>query len=203
VTRVDTVIFDIGGVLVEWDPRRVYRTIFADEDAVERFLATVCTPEWNARMDAGTSFADAVEELTRDHPEHEAAIRAYHERWAEMLGGTIAGSVEILRELSDRRVPCYALSNWSAETFPIARERYADVLSRFDGILISADVGAVKPDPRVFEAFVERFGVEPSRSLFVDDAFANVEAARRAGFRAVRFITPEALRDELEDAGLL
>ena len=196
------VVFDLGGVLIDWDPRYLYRKLLADEAAVEEFLATVCTPEWNAEQDRGRPFAEGVAELVERHPVHAAAITAYHERWTEMLGGDIAGTVELLDELRDTGVPLYALTNWSAETFGIARERY-QFLEWFDGVLVSGEERMIKPDPAIFRLLLDRFGLDPGAAFYVDDSPANVAAAGELGFDAVRFTGPEQLRRDLEARGLL
>lgn len=195
-------VFDLGGVLIDWDPRYLYRKLLADEAAVEEFLATVCTPEWNAEQDRGRPFAEGVAELVERHPVHAAAITAYHERWTEMLGGDIAGTVELLDELRDTGVPLYALTNWSAETFGIARERYR-FLEWFDGVLVSGEERMIKPDPAIFRLLLDRFGLDPGAAFYVDDSPANVAAAGELGFDAVRFTGPEQLRRDLEARGLL
>ena len=196
------VVFDLGGVLIDWDPRYLYRTLFADTASMERFLAEVTTQEWNAAQDAGRPWAEAVEVLAGRFPDQRSLIEAYRLRWAETLGGAIDGTVEVLSDLRDRGVRLLALSNWSAETFPVARDRYP-FLAWFEGIVISGEVGVAKPDARVFEALIERYGVAPSRTVFVDDSEANVVAAEALGFIGVRFVDPGALRADLERVGLL
>jgi 2-haloacid dehalogenase len=196
------VVFDLGGVLIDWDPRYLYRKLLADEAAVEEFLATVCTPEWNAEQDRGRPFAEGVAELVERYPAHAAAITAYHERWPEMLGGDISGTVELLAELRAAGVPLYALTNWSAETFAIARERF-QFLDWFDGVLVSGEERMIKPDPAIFQLMVERFGLDPGSTFYVDDSAANVEAAGRLGFDAVRFTSPGQLRRDLAARRLL
>lgn len=199
---VDAVLFDLGGVLVDWNPRHLYRSLFAgDEAAMERFLATVCTPAWNLEQDRGRPLQEATALLQTAHPEQAELIAAYYGRWPEMLAGAIAGSVALLEELAAAGVPVYALTNWSAETFPHARPRFP-FLRRFRGIVVSGEEGLVKPDPRLYLLAAARFGLDPSRTLFVDDAPHNVVGAERAGFRAVRFTTPEALRRDLQAVGL-
>jgi 2-haloacid dehalogenase len=193
---VEAVVFDLGGVLIDWDPRYLYRKLLADEAAVEEFLATVCTPAWNAEQDRGRPFAEGVAELVARHPDQAAAIAAYHERWAEMLGGEIPGTVELLAELRAAGMPTYALTNWSAETFGVARERFA-FLDWFCGVLVSGEERLIKPDPRFFRLLADRFGVAPETSFYVDDSEANVAAARRLGFDAVPFTGPEQLRRDL------
>jgi 2-haloacid dehalogenase len=193
---VKAAVFDLGGVLIDWDPRYLYRKLLGEEAAVEEFLATVCTPEWNAEQDRGRPFAEGVAELVERHPAQAAAIAAYHQRWSEMLGGEIPGSVEVLAELRAAGMPLYALTNWSAETFVVARERF-QLLDWFDGVLVSGEERMIKPDPRFFRLLVERFGLTPEATFYVDDSEANVEAARRLGFDAVRFTDPERLRRDL------
>jgi 2-haloacid dehalogenase len=193
---VKAVVFDLGGVLIDWDPRYLFRKLLADEAAVEEFLATVCTPEWNAEQDRGRPFAEGVAELVERHPAHAAAIAAYAERWEEMLGGVIPGTVELLAELRAAGMPLYALTNWSAETFGVARERF-ELLAWFDGVVVSGEERLIKPDPRFFRLLLERFGLAPESTFYVDDSEANVEAARRLGLDAVRFSDPRQLRREL------
>jgi 2-haloacid dehalogenase len=202
LVAVKAVVFDLGGVLIDWDPRYLYRKLLADEAAVEEFLASVCTPEWNAEQDRGRPFAEGVAELVERHPVHAAAIAAYHERWPEMLGGDIPGTVELLAELRAAGVPLFALTNWSAETFVFARERF-EFLGWFDGVVVSGEERLVKPDPRLFRRLLDRFGLAPEATVFVDDSPANVTAARRLGMDAVRFTDPEGLRRDLIGRGLL
>jgi 2-haloacid dehalogenase len=196
------VVFDLGGVLIDWDPRYLYRKLLDDEAAVEEFLATVCTPAWNAEQDRGRPFAEGVAELVERHPVHAAAITAYHERWPEMLGGAVGGTVEVLAELRAAGVPVYALTNWSAETFGIARERF-EFLEWFDGVLVSGEERMIKPDPAIFRLLLDRFGLDPGATFYIDDSPANVAAADRLGFDAVRFTSPAQLRRDLEARGLL
>lgn len=196
------VVFDLGGVLIDWDPRYLYRKLLDDEAAVEEFLATVCTPAWNAEQDRGRPFAEGVAELVERHPVHAAAITAYHERWPEMLGGAVGGTVEVLAELRAVGVPVYALTNWSAETFGIARERF-EFLEWFDGVLVSGEERMIKPDPAIFRLLLDRFGLDPGATFYIDDSPANVAAADRLGFDAVRFTSPAQLRRDLEARGLL
>jgi 2-haloacid dehalogenase len=197
------VVFDLGGVLIDWDPRHLYRKLFAgDEAAMEHFLATVCTHEWHRRHDAGRSLAEGVRMLKDLHPDKAALIDAFGTRQGEMLAGPIAGAVEILKELRDRDVPLYALSNWPAETFPLARRRF-DFLDWFHGILVSGEIGAIKPEPRIYEVLLERFAIDPLSAVFIDDVEVNAAAARAFGIHAIHFTTPAALRAELVALGLL
>jgi 2-haloacid dehalogenase len=197
------VVFDLGGVLIDWDPRRLYRKLFdGDAAGMEAFLATVCTQSWNERQDAGRSFAEATALLTAAHPEKAPLITAYFARWEEMLGGAIDGTVAILEALVERGVPIYALSNWSAETFPHARRRFA-FLARFRGIVISGEVGIVKPDPAIYRLLLERHGIAANDAVYVDDVARNAAAATALGFHGIHFTGAEALRRELAGLGLL
>jgi len=202
VARPTTVVFDLGGVLIDWDPRYLYRQLFDDPDEMESFLAEVATAEWNAHQDAGRPWAEAIELLVAEHPERRELIEAFHARWPEMLAGEIPGTVHVLAELRAAGVRLVALSNWSAEMFPIARERF-DFLAWFEGIVISGDVGVNKPDRRIFELLMDRFDIEPAAALFIDDSSANVDAATALGFHAIQFTDPTALRVELVRLGLL
>jgi 2-haloacid dehalogenase len=199
---VRAVVFDLGGVLIDWDPRYLYRKLFDDEAAMERFLATVCTTEWNAQHDRGRPFAEGVAELVARHPEHAAAIVAWQERFLEMLAGDIAGTVQLLAELRDGGRRLYALSNWSAETFRLARGRFP-FLEWFDGMVISGEERLAKPDREIFELLLERFALDPAATLFVDDVHANVAAAASLGLDTVLFRDPAQLRRELAARGLV
>ena len=197
-----TVVFDLGGVLVDWDPRYMYRQLFDDPDEMEAFLAEVTTAEWNAHQDAGRPWAEAVELLVAEHPQRRELIEAYRRRWPEMLAGEIPGTVDVLADLRAAGVRLVALSNWSAETFPVARERF-EFLAWFEEIVISGEVGVNKPDRRIFEHLMEHFDIEPRAALFIDDSSANVEAAEELGFGAILFTDAGALRRELVRLGLL
>jgi len=200
--RITTVTFDLGGVLIDWDPRYLYRTLFDDEAAMEEFLATVTTQEWNRAQDAGRPWADAIEELAKTYPEQRDLIEAYWRRWPETLGDAIEPTVAVLDELRASGARLFALSNWSGETFPVARPRYP-FLEWFEGIVISGDEGLVKPDPRIFAVVTDRYDLVPAETAFVDDQVDNVEAAARLGFRAIRFVDADGLRDDLRRLGVL
>jgi 2-haloacid dehalogenase len=193
-------VFDLGGVLIQWDPRLLYRKLLPTEDAVERFLSTVCTPEWNAEQDAGRPLEAGIAELVLRFPEHAVLIEAWRERFPEMML-PIRGSIELLRELRERAVPLYALSNWGVESFEVTRGLFP-FLEWFQGILISGRVGVVKPDPEIFGLLVREHGLNPAEVAFIDDQPLNVEAAHRLGFQSVLFSSPEELRSQLARLGL-
>src|ERR1700756_1114137 len=201
-TSRSVAVFDLGGVLIDWNPRYLYRKLFPHEADMEHFLANICTTEWNLQQDAGRTFAEACAALKLEHPANAQMIDAWFERFDEMIAGPIAGTVDILAELRQQEVPIYALSNWSAETFPFAQKRF-EFLRWFQGIFLSAEVRLVKPDPRIFTRFCERFGLNPEQIIYIDDLQHNVEAARRIGMHAIRFRDPASLREELVQLGLL
>ena len=196
-------IFDLGGVLIEWDPRHLYRKLFdGDEAAMEHFLATVCTTEWNERQDAGRLFAEATRELLPQHADKLELIEAWGKRFDEMIPGVIEGSVELLSELKRRPVPIYAITNWSAETFPPQRERFP-FLAWFDGIVVSGSEGVIKPDPRIFRILCERYRIAPESAVFIDDVAKNAVAASELGLHGIHFRSPDQLRSELVSLGML
>lgn len=201
LSGMNAVIFDLGGVLIDWNPRYLYRKLL-DESSMEEFLATVCTPEWNIRQDWGRPIAAAVAELSARYPDKGELIEAYYRRFGETLGDANDAVVEILRELRERTVPLYALSNWSAETFPTARDRF-DFLGWFNDILVSGEVQVAKPDPRIFDIAIERFAVDPATTLFIDDSAANVTAGAAAGLHIHLFTDTPSLRTALNNAGIL
>ncbi|MGB7129744.1 MAG: HAD family phosphatase [Candidatus Sulfotelmatobacter sp.] len=195
-------VFDLGGVLVDWNPRYLYRKLFGGDDAaMEHFLANICTSEWNLQQDAGRSFAEGCALLKSQHPNYAEFIDAWFGRHHEMVAGPISGTVEILAALREREVPLYALSNWSAETFPAARRRF-DFLQWFRGILLSGEVRLIKPDRRIFQLFLDTFGIDAARAIYVDDLLPNVEAARTLGMHGILFTDPAQLRLELAKIGL-
>lgn len=199
---INTVIFDLGNVLIRWDPRNLYRKLFGEQtEAMERFLTEVCHPEWNERQDAGRTWQEAIDEAIARHPQHEDLIRAYRLRWDEMLDGAILESVAVLQQLRDNGTRLLALTNWSRETFPVALERY-DFLHWFEGILVSGEVGLIKPDPAIFRLLISRFEVEVSRAIFIDDSLRNVDGARQVGLPAIHFEDAGKLRRDLRALGL-
>jgi 2-haloacid dehalogenase len=193
-----TVVFDIGNVLVAWDPRNLYRRHFAGrEDQMEWFLSNVCTPAWNVEQDRGRSFSEACDLLVKEHPaEWHPMIRAFDEEWHATISGPIDGSVAIFKKLKASRVPVYAITNWNQDKFREAQARF-DFLNSFDGIVVSGDEGVLKPEREIFELFFARYGVAPASAVFIDDSKHNVEGARAAGMHALHFTSPEALARDL------
>jgi 2-haloacid dehalogenase len=200
---IDTVLFDLGAVLIDWDPRYLYRSLFnGDESAMEHFLTEIVPPEWNRSIDAGKTFADAVAERVRLYPQHAELIAQWKEGWPRMLQDAIPGTVGILSELREQGHRLYALTNWSAETFPLARARF-EFLQWFEDIVVSGEVLLAKPDPRIFALTIERCRLQPARTVYIDDSLHNVEAGRQAGLQALHFRNPEELRLDLARLGLL
>jgi 2-haloacid dehalogenase len=201
-TGIDAVVFDLGGVLLDWDPRHLYRKLFADEGEMEAFLRDVCTMEWHAAHDRGVPFAESCAALARSHPQHAELIHAWGTRSEEMIAGQIDGTVEILDELLRRGVRCYALTNMERETYSLRRQRYS-FMGRFTGVMVSSHEGVAKPDPEIFQRLLARFHLDPVRTVMIDDSAANVEAAAGLGMQAVRFQSPAALRAALTRLRLL
>lgn len=199
--RIDAVIFDLGGVLIDWNPRHLYRKLFDDAAAMEAFLSEVCAPAWNLEQDRGRPWAQAIAELSAQHPDKAELIAAYRGRWHEMLNGPIAGTVAILEELDDAGIALLALTNWSAETYPYA-ERIYGFLGRFRAVVVSGPIGLIKPDAAIYHHAIARFRVAPERTVFIDDSAKNVAGAEAVGLRGIRFTGPEALRRDLLALGL-
>ena len=201
--EINTVIFDLGGVLIDWNPRYVYRTIFKTEEEIDWFFENVATHDWNENQDAGYPIAKATEELIAQHPEWEKEIKAYYGRWEEMLGGPIHGTVEIFKEIKKiQGLRTYALTNWSAETFHIALARY-DFLHWFDGRLVSGEEGTRKPFPEFYQKLLDKFSIDPSQAVFIDDNLRNIKAAEELGIKGIHFHDPGQLKEELMDLGMI
>lgn len=196
------VVFDIGGVLIDWNPAYLYRKLLPDEASVSTFLREVCTSAWNEQFDAGMLFADGIADLVKSHPEKADLIEAYWRRWHEMLGGEVPGTSRILERLNAAGVPVHAISNWSAETFPRARVLYP-FLDKFDILVVSGREGLVKPDAEIFKRFLDRAGVRAEECIFIDDNAANIAAASSLGFHVEHFRTAEMLEERLTSIGLL
>ena len=200
---IQTIIFDLGGVLIDWNPRYLYRTIFDTEAEIEDFLANVATMDWNEQQDGGRSMAEGTAILVSKFPNYQAQIEAFYSRWTEMLGGAIEGTVDILKELkANDNYRLLALTNWSAETFPFAQERY-EFLTWFEGILVSGEEKVKKPDPKIYKLMLEKYEVDPTTAIFIDDNLRNVKAAEACGIQSIHFVSPDQLVDVLSNKGLL
>lgn len=203
MNKIDTIIFDLGGVLIDWNPEYVYREVFnGDQQKVDWFLNTICTHEWNVEQDAGRSIQKATELLVAQYPEYEEWIRIFYDRWEDMLGGTIPETVTLLNKLKQaNNHRLYALTNWSAETFPVALQRY-EFLQHFEGILVSGEEKTIKPFPKIYEILLERYQINPLMSVFIDDNVENVEVAKKFGIKGIHFKSTQLLREELTNLGV-
>lgn len=201
--HIETVVFDLGAVLIKWDPRNLYRKIFSDESEMEYFLENICTFDWNELQDAGRTIAEANAILIEKFPTHQKNIEAFYGRWTEMLDGAIEGTVEILKEIkASEKYQLLILSNWSAETFPFAVERF-DFLKLFDGKIISGQYGLKKPDPKIYHLLEEKFPMKFKSSIFIDDSQRNVDAGNALGLHSILFENPKRLRADLKKLGVL
>jgi 2-haloacid dehalogenase len=200
---IKAILFDFGNVLLEWNPRFMYRRYFPnDEAAMEQFLQEVNFMEWNAQQDKGRTFAEGIAELSREFPHYSELIQAYHDNWNDSIGDSLEGTVEIMKRLKQAGYSVYGLSNWSAETFPLVRDKFV-FFELLDDIILSGEVGQIKPHPEIYEIALRRIGRPASDCLFIDDAIANIEQARRMGFNVIHFQTPEQLETELKTLKLL
>jgi 2-haloacid dehalogenase len=199
---IDTVVWDLGAVAIDWNPRYLYRTLLPDDEAVEAFLREVCTPAWHHRHDEGRPMADGVAELVAAFPDRAELIRAYVDRWDDMFAGEIEGSADLVGELEAAGVPQYGLTNWPAEMFPRALERFP-VLRTLRGVVVSGAEGVAKPSAEVFGRLLDRYGLDARSCLFIDDAARNLAAAAALGFAVERFTTSGTLRVRLVREGLL
>ena len=203
MTKIDTIIFDLGAVLIDWNPRHLYRKIYKTEEEITWFLENICTHEWNEKQDAGRSFEEATDELLKKFPEHEFAIRAWYDRWQETMNGPIQGTVDILKEIKDsKKFRLYALTNWSAQTFPWALEQF-EFLHWFEGIVVSGHEKTRKPFPEFFQILFDRYQVNPSNGLFIDDSMRNIEGAKAVGLPGIWFQSPDQLKNDLQGMGIL
>ena len=196
--KIDTIVFDLGGVLIDWNPAYVYKEVFnGDQQKVDWFLNTICTSAWNVEQDAGRSFKDATQLLVDQYPEYEEWIRIYYDRWEDMLGGAIPETVSILDNLKKNNShSLYALTNWSAEGFPVALERY-DFLQHFKGIIVSGEEKTRKPYPKIYEILLDRYQINPHQSIFIDDNFENIKAAEKFGINGIHFESAKQLQVDL------
>ena len=201
--KISSIIFDLGGVLIDWNPNYVFDKMFTDEEKKKHFFENICTPDWNEKQDAGRTIKEATDELLVKHPEWKEYIEAYYGKWEEMLGGPIQASVEIFKQLKDSgKYKIYALTNWSAETFPIALKLY-DFLHWFDGRIVSGEEKMRKPFPEFYRLILQRFNLIPSETIFIDDSLRNIKGAQEAGIHTIAFNSPQQLKEDLVKIGLM
>ena len=200
-TTVDAVVFDLGGVVLDWDPAHLYRRLIEDEEELAHFLSAVCTREWHVQHDAGRPMAETIPELCERHPDHAHLISLWQERYVDMVAGHVPGTVDLLEELAPR-VRLLALTNMPAEVVDDLRDAFP-VLEMFEEMVVSGVELVVKPDAAIFELLASRHDLEPSRTLFIDDVEENVAGARACGFHATRFRAAEELREDLVRYGAL
>ncbi len=196
--NINTIVFDLGGVLVDWNPEYVYRKVFEDDqEKVDWFLNNICTSEWNIEQDAGRTLNEATELLVNKYPEYETWIRIYYDRWEDMLAGVIRETEEILNQLKKSNAyRLIALTNWSAETFPIALKRFS-FLKQFEGIIVSGTEKTRKPFPEIYQTLIERYHLTPENCIFIDDNLENVIAAEKLNINGIHFKSAEQLKKEL------
>lgn len=202
-SHIKAIIFDFGNVLIEWEPRLVYRKYFPNNpEGMERFLSEINFMEWNAHQDKGRAFKEGVADLSKRFPHYARLIQAYHDHWMDSIGEANWGTVEIARQLKRMGYPLYGLSNWSAETFPYARQKY-DFFDLFDDIVISGAVGFIKPEPEIYLIMLEKIGRPAQECLFIDDSLPNLRQANKMGFHTIHFQTSDKMKTDLENLGIL
>lgn len=199
--KIENVIFDFGGVLVDWNPRYLYRVYFQDESEMENFLRTVCTDEWNVEQDRGRSLAEGTRLLQDKFPEFHSLIQLYYDQWEVMLHGDIPETVSLLHQLKGK-YNIYGLTNWSAETITIAYERFP-FFKEFNGIVVSGEEKMIKPDQKLYHLLIERYNLKAENTIFIDDNLKNVKAAEELGMIAIHFQNPDQLETELWSIGVL
>ncbi len=192
----ENLIFDFGGVLIDWDPHHLYDPYFGSRAQTDWFLANICTMDWNVQMDAGKPFSEGIAELSAKHPEWSREIEMYFSRWIEMIGGPVPGMYEMLCDLKAAGHRLFGLSNWSMETFVQVRDHYP-VLKLLEGMVVSGEEGVIKPSPEIYRRLLDRFGLRAEDCIFIDDNPANVAAAEALGIRGILFEGAESLRARL------
>ncbi|MEJ5053587.1 HAD family hydrolase [Sphingobacterium sp. MYb382] len=197
---IKAIIFDFGGVLVDWNPRYLYADVFSDTEKMEWFLHEVCSTAWNLEQDRGRSFADGIALLEKQYPAFQKEIRLFWEGWPKMLKEKIAETVTLLPQLK-QNYAVYGLTNWSAETFPILMDRF-DFVQLFDDIVVSGDEGLVKPDKSIYELLLKRYNLLAQECIFIDDNSDNVKAAEQLGFSAILYKNSDYLMQDLSSLGV-
>lgn len=200
--HIKAVIFDYGNVLIEWNPRYVYQDHFPnDPEGMENFLKEVDFMGWNNRQDKGRTFREGVADLSAQFPQYANLIQAYHDNWKDSIGKSYTGTVEIMKQLKQKGYPLYGLTNWSAETFPYAREKF-DFFEMLEDMVISGEVGYVKPEPEIYHLLLEKIKRPAQECLFIDDSLPNIQQAKKMGFEAIHFESSEQLAGELKSMNL-
>lgn len=200
---IKAVVFDVGGVLLDWNPRYLYTQMFGgDDEAMERFLAEICSPSWNLSLDAGKPFAEGVADLCTRYPHHSDLISAYDLRWESMVRGAFEDTVALAQRLKANGYPLYALTNFSCEKMALVRPRH-DFFGLFDAMVVSGEIGLVKPDPAIYRHLLERLDLVAEETLFIDDSHLNIAGARAAGLRTIHYRSASQLSAELNRLGLL
>ena len=199
--EIKNIIFDFGGVVIDWNPRYLYRNVFFDPAEMEFFLSNICTPDWNLRQDAGYPIADATHELQIQHPEYVKEIGMFYSNWIQMIGGEIVENTRLLNSLK-LNYRLFGLTNWSAETFPIAYDKFP-FFRNFEGIVISGAERMIKPDQALFKLLLDRYSLKAEESLFIDDSFANIIAAKEMGLHTIYIRGSITLHDQLIDLDLI
>ncbi len=194
---IKNIIFDFGGVLLDWNPRYLYKSYFNNDEEMEHFLADICNGEWNIKQDAGRPFAEAVKELQAKFPEYAEAIQMYDDDWEKMLKCELPESIDLLKELKSMGYGIYGLTNWSAEKIGYAFANYS-FFSLFDGIVVSGVEKVVKPDRKIYEILLERYSLKPGECVFIDDNPDNVDMAKVLGINAIRFDNIGNVKEHLE-----
>ena len=202
--KVYSIIFDLGGVLIDWNPDYVYLDVFKGNlDKMNWFYKNICTMNWNENQDAGYPISKATEEKVIEFPEYEKLIRMYYGRWDEMLKDSIPGTLEVLKKLVlSKKYKIYALTNWSSETFPKALKKF-EFLKWFDGIVVSGEEKTRKPYKKIYEITINRFNLEPNKTLFIDDNLSNIEAAKKLHINSIHFVSPKQLIKDLKIMSIL
>ena len=193
---IKNIIFDFGKVLVDWDPHHLYDSYFGDVDSAEWFLKNICTMDWNVQMDAGKPFQQGIEEKITEYPKWEREIRLYWERWIDMMGETIPNMYDWILQLKQEGYAIYGLTNWSIETFPLVKDKYA-IFKLMDGIVMSGEEKVIKPDLKIYHILLNRYQLIPEECVFFDDNINNVTAARNVGIHAIQFQSMEQAKESL------
>ncbi|MDD4644784.1 MAG: HAD family phosphatase [Bacteroidales bacterium] len=201
MSEIKNIVFDFGGVLLDWNPRYLYRNVFTDEQEMEHFLANICTPAWNLRQDSGFPLSQAMEELVAEHPEYSREISMFYGDWAQMLGGEIIDNTRQIKALKSK-YKIFGLTNWSAETFPIAHQRYS-FFKDFEGIVVSGQEKLIKPDEAIYQLLLSRYNLRADECLFIDDSLHNIKTAQKLGFATIHLADGINLHEQLINLGLL